>query len=213
MTAQRLVVWRHGRTAWNHTGRFQGQADIGLDDLGQAQAKASAQLLARYDPTQIVSSDLVRAQSTAAALAEVTGLPVSLDARLREIHVGTWEGLTGEQTAAADPQLAGRLAAGEDVRRSPTGETVAEVADRVTEAFAELTAAAPDGSTIVATMHGMAARVGICHFVGLPPELWNRWGSLENCAWATVARHRSGSFWRVEEYNVTGFGELTGPIS
>lgn len=213
MTAQRLVVWRHGRTEWNATGRFQGQADIELDDLGQAQAKAAAQTLAGYEPVQIVASDLLRAQATAGALAEVTGLSVALDPRLREIHVGSWEGLTGPQTRAADPELADRLAAGEDVRRSPTGERVAEVAERVAEAFAEIIDAAPDGSTIVATMHGMSARVGIARFLGLPPELWNRLGGLNNCAWATLARHHSGAFWRAQEYNVSGFGDVAEPIS
>lgn len=213
MTAQRLVVWRHGRTEWNATGRFQGQADIELDDLGQAQAKAAAQILAGYAPVQIVASDLLRAQATAAALAEVTGLPVSLDARLREIHVGSWEGLTGPETWKSDPELADRLAAGEDVRRSPTGERVAEVAERVAEAFTEIVDAAPRGSTVVATMHGMSARVGIARFLGLPPELWNRLGGLDNCAWATLTRHRSGGFWRAQEYNVSGFDDQSGPIS
>ena len=60
MTAARLIIWRHGRTEWNQTNRFQGQADIGLDAAGVLQAKRAAQVLATYQPAAIVASDLSR---------------------------------------------------------------------------------------------------------------------------------------------------------
>src|SRR5690606_19337304 len=80
----RLILWRHGQTAWNVTGRVQGQTDVDLDETGVAQAAATAPRVAQYRPDLIVSSDLRRAARTAAALADVTGLPVEYDARLRE---------------------------------------------------------------------------------------------------------------------------------
>ena len=202
MTAARIIVWRHGRTEWNFTGRFQGQADIGLDPLGVRQAAHAAPVLAALDPVRIVASDLSRARSTAQALADVTGLPVETDERLREIHVGTWEGLTNDEVRLIDPDSAAKYEQGIDVRRSPTGETVAEVGDRVAEALAVYGSAAPDGSTIVVAMHGLAARVGVCRLVGLPPETWFRFAGLHNCAWITVERHRTGAYWRVADYNV-----------
>ena len=76
----RLVLWRHGQTVWNFEDRFQGQTDIPLDETGVAQAG--------------------RAASTAAPLARITGLPVSLDKDLRERHGGEWEGLTGPEIRA-----------------------------------------------------------------------------------------------------------------
>ncbi|HEY9289702.1 MAG TPA: histidine phosphatase family protein, partial [Microlunatus sp.] len=102
MSAQRLIIWRHGRTPWNATGRYQGQADIGLDDLGRRQADAAAKMIKELKPTAIIASDLSRAADTAAALARETGLEVSFDQRLREIHVGSWEGLTVEQAHEID---------------------------------------------------------------------------------------------------------------
>ncbi len=213
MTAQRLIVWRHGRTEWNATGKFQGQADIPLDDLGVRQAARAAEVIAMYQPQVIVASDLSRTRATAAPLAELTGLPVRLDKRLREIHVGSWEGLTADEVAALEPGWAQRYYAGEDVRRSETGETVAEVAERVAAAMEEVAATAADGSTIVMVMHGLAARVGICRLVGLPPETWNRFGGMDNCAWSIVERHREGGFWRIEEYNVAGVSVAKDPIS
>ncbi len=203
MTAGQLIVLRHGRTEWNATGRFQGQADIPLDERGQAQARQAAGVLAELAPAGIVASDLVRATETAAAVAELTGLSVATDRRLREIHVGSWEGLTLEGVLQVDPELGERYLRGEDVRRSATGETIAEVATRVVEALMEIAQLAATGSTVLVVMHGLAARVGVCHLIGLPIESWKHLGSLHNCAWITLERHRGGGYWRIADYNVT----------
>jgi probable phosphoglycerate mutase len=204
VTAAQLVVLRHGRTSWNATGRFQGQADVPLDERGQLQAEQAAEVLAELSPAAIYSSDLVRARATAEPLARACGLPVVTDERLREIHVGTWEGLTiDELFSQVDDDLKGAWLAGEDVRRSETGETVAEVGKRAGTALDEIGLAAPHGSTVVVVMHGLAARAGVCHLLGFPASSWKRLSGLHNCGWITVQRHRTVDFWRVTEYNVT----------
>jgi glucosyl-3-phosphoglycerate phosphatase len=208
MTAARIVLWRHGRTEWNIVDRFQGQADIPIDDVGYAQAVRAADVLAAYRPTGLYSSDLSRCYQTAAVLAERTGLDIITDKRLREIHVGSWEGLVGDEVRAADPGLARRLWAGEDVRRSPSGESPSEVAERMTEALTEIAEAAEDHSTVVVVTHGLSGRVGACRFVGLPFEHWRLLGSLSNCAWVSIDRHRSGAYWRIEGYNLTAYSDL-----
>ena len=76
---RRLVLWRHGRTAWNADRRFQGQEDVPLDEQGVRQAAEAARHLAVLPPDRIVSSDLGRARVTAGALAAITGLDVHLD--------------------------------------------------------------------------------------------------------------------------------------
>src|SRR5262245_22002704 len=88
----RLVLWRHGQTQWNVEGRFQGQSDIPLDQVGEQQAERAARLLAALQPTAIYSSDLTRATMTAAPLARLTGLTVISDKDLRERYGGLWEG-------------------------------------------------------------------------------------------------------------------------
>ncbi len=203
MTAQRLIIWRHGRTAWNQVNRFQGQADIELDDVGRAQAARAATVLAALEPAVLWSSDLSRARETAGALEALTGLEVTTDKRLREIHVGSWEGLTGDEVDLLDPELSRRLRAGEDVRRSATGESPSEVAVRVAECLTELAEGAPDGSTVVAASHGLAGRVGVAELVGLPLEHWRLLGGMTNCGWVSVNRHRSGRYWRIESYNAS----------
>jgi broad specificity phosphatase PhoE len=208
MTAARIILWRHGRTEWNVVNRFQGQADIPLDDVGYAQAARAAEVLASYRPTGLYSSDLSRSYQTATALAERTGLEIITDKRLREIHVGSWEGLLGKEIRAADPELALRLWAGEDVRRSPTGESPSEVAERMAEALTEIAAAAEDHATVVVVTHGLAGRVGACRFVELPFPQWRLFGGLSNCAWVSIDRHRSGAYWRIEGYNLTADSDL-----
>ncbi len=208
MTAARIIIWRHGRTEWNVVDRFQGQADIPIDEVGYAQAVRAADVLAAYRPTGLYSSDLARCYQTAAVLAEHTGLEIITDKRLREIHVGSWEGLVGDEVRAANPELARRLWAGEDVRRSPTGESPREVAERMAEALTEIAEAAEDHSTVVVATHGLSGRVGTCRFVGLPFEHWRQFGGLSNCAWVSIDRHRSGAYWRIEGYNLTADSDL-----
>lgn len=213
MTAARIILWRHGRTVWNVENRFQGQADIPLDSVGIAQSERTASMLAGYAPSALYSSDLSRAYNTAAALAAITGLEIQTDKRLREIHVGSWEGLLGREVDAANPELARLLRAGEDVRRSPTGESPSEVAERMGEVLSEIAEAAEDKSTVVVATHGLSGRVGACRFVGLPFESWRLMGGLSNCAWVSIDRHRSGVYWRIEAYNALATAEGLEAIS
>jgi broad specificity phosphatase PhoE len=208
MTAGRIIIWRHGRTEWNVVARFQGQADIPLDEVGHQQAVRAAEVLAAYQPSGLYSSDLSRSYQTAEVLARRTGLEIIADKRLREIHVGSWEGLLGKEIREADPELARRLWAGEDVRRSPTGESPSEVAERMAEALTEIAGAAADRSTVVVVTHGLSGRVGACRFVGLPFDHWRLFGGLSNCGWVSIDRHRSGAYWRIEGYNLTADSDL-----
>ncbi len=203
MTAARLIVWRHGRTEWNADGRFQGQADIPLDELGRRQAAAAAVAIARLGPSAIVASDLSRARETAAALAAVTGLEVRFDRRLREIDVGSWVGLTTEEVAEVDDTVHD-YHPGADFRRSSTGETAGEVAERACAALTEIAEGADDGAVVVVAMHGLAGRVGVARFVDLEP---NRFAGMRNCAWINLERHPLGH-WLIREYNATA-GEVT----
>jgi probable phosphoglycerate mutase len=79
---QRVVLLRHGRTAYNAGGRFQGQLDTELDELGRLQASVAAEELIHLKPTVLIASDSTRAADTGAAVAAQTGLELRLDARL-----------------------------------------------------------------------------------------------------------------------------------
>ena len=86
---------------YNAGSRMQGQLDTDLSDLGREQAVAAAEVLAKRQPLMIVSSDLRRALDTAVALGDRSGQPVNIDTRLRETHLGDWQGLTHLEVDAA----------------------------------------------------------------------------------------------------------------
>lgn len=100
---------RHGETAWNAEGRVQGQLDIPLNDLGRAQARATAAVLAGHDFSAIYCSDLVRVRQTAEPTARRLALPVVYDAALRERHYGMFESLTYVEVRERFPEQYGRF--------------------------------------------------------------------------------------------------------
>ena len=129
MRVRRLVMLRHGQTNYNAGSRMQGQLDTELSDLGRDQAVAAAEVLAKRQPLVIVSSDLRRALDTAVALAERSGQPVLVDTRLRETHLGDWQGMTHLEVDAAAPDA--RMAWRDDARWAPHGgESRVDVAAR-----------------------------------------------------------------------------------
>ena len=199
MTASRVILWRHGETAWNAQGRYQGQADVALNDRGLAQAAAAAVRIAGLRPDRIVSSDLGRAATTARELASCTGLTVELEPRLQEINVGDWAGLTNDEVFAAHPDFAAALRAGRDAQRSASGETGAQAGARVAEALLDIAEGSPDGSTVVAVGHGFALRVAMVFLLGLDYAHNLTLGGLWNASWSVL--QPGGESWRLLSYN------------
>ncbi|OGY85096.1 MAG: hypothetical protein A3F54_02395 [Candidatus Kerfeldbacteria bacterium RIFCSPHIGHO2_12_FULL_48_17] len=96
----KLIIVRHTQTDWNAVRRIQGHVDRPLNATGRKQARALAQTLRNLGAHTIISSDLQRAQQTAAILNETLQLPLTIDARLRESSFGEIEGMTREQAVA-----------------------------------------------------------------------------------------------------------------
>lgn len=198
---RRLVIVRHGETWDNAAGVWQGQLDSPLSDRGRAQAAAMAPLVAALGPTRIVSSDLSRASVTAAAIGELTGIPVELDPRLREIHAGEWQGLTSAQVQARDPELRAAVLAGEDLPRGRTGERLSEVHSRCTEAAESLVGSLAAGECMVLVTHGVAGRALAAAVLDLDLDLaWRVLGGFGNCHWSELIEGARG--WRLGAWNV-----------
>ncbi|MFM9135324.1 MAG: histidine phosphatase family protein [bacterium] len=212
---RRLVVWRHGRTAWNAEHRFQGQTDIPLDSEGHAQARRAAAMLAALPPDVIVCSDLQRARETAQPLQELTGLDITLDPGLRETAAGEWEGKTRSQLLEEYGDGLARWAVDVSMPAGVTGETRIDVAERTAAAIERGLARIPADGVLVVVTHGGSARAAIGWLLGLPPEHWAALGVLTNCAWTVLIENdRSGGRvagppWRLQEYNA---GSLPEPV-
>lgn len=203
MTAGRVVLWRHGRTAHNASARLQGQSDIPLDDVGVWQAEtAAAALASRYRPTRIVASDLGRARSTAQALADRTGLPLETDARVRERSFGDWEGMTSAEIAERWPEQHAAWVAGHEPERVGA-ETRQEVRERMTHAVTALAGDLGADDTLVVVSHGAAISLGLTGLLGLPAG-WKGIAGMSNAHWAELQPGRPGSglAWRLEALNV-----------
>jgi glucosyl-3-phosphoglycerate phosphatase len=194
----RLIIMRHGQTDWNAAARFQGQSDSELDDVGRAQASAAARVLATETPDVIVSSDLKRTVATAAALADMTGLRVRLDARLRERHFGQWQGLLRAEIAERFPAEFARWLKG-DPDPGCGIEPLDSVAQRVGAALADAAAGAGDG-TVIAVTHGAAARHGLGELLGWPHEHMRQFRGMRNCHWADLT-HDPDHGWVLRAYN------------
>lgn len=129
-----LCLIRHGETSWNREGRWQGHADPDLTEEGFAQAAALAAGLAAESTgrpwTRLFSSDLARARRTAARVGERLGLCLAIDARLRELDIGRWAGLTRPEIEARDAELLLAFERGEPGVRPGGGETRIELRER-----------------------------------------------------------------------------------
>jgi glucosyl-3-phosphoglycerate phosphatase len=205
---RRVLVLRHGRTAWNAERRFQGHLDPPLDDVGRAQAQEVAAIMAAIRPALLVSSDAARAMQTAEYVGAAAGLPVRPEPRLRERGLGHWEGLTVAELEQRYPGEYARWVAGLDVHR-PDGETRAEVAGRALAAFTEL----PDAATTVLVTHGATSHALCNALLGLGHE-WHLLGPLSNCHWTELYRVDQvdgGPRWRLRGHNLGAPGSVVPP--
>ncbi|MDQ8731996.1 histidine phosphatase family protein [Bradyrhizobium sp. LHD-71] len=163
MSSPVIYYVRHGETAWNAEGRFQGSRDIPLNARGRVQAEAAGGILRDLivrdarEPQHFgyVSSPLSRARVTMDLLRGALGLPANsykVEHRLREIGWGVWEGLTVPEMEAHDPVAFAARHKDRWGTTAPGGETYAEVAVRMRAWLSELT------SDTVAVAHGGTMR-------------------------------------------------------
>ncbi|MDJ0992943.1 MAG: histidine phosphatase family protein [Dinoroseobacter sp.] len=158
----RLLLVRHGQSQWNAARRLQGQADIGLSDLGKRQADALRPVIEKIGHCRAVSSDLARVRDTAH---RIGAEPMRFTEALREIDVGDWTGraiedIRGENEDAYQGWRAGTSA-------PPGGETWASFVERVTDVIETEKRNACENLLIVC--HGGVIRAILQRYIGLDP--------------------------------------------
>lgn len=198
--ARRLVLVRHGQSAWNAQRRIQGHSGEGLTELGRAQAEGTAAWVASTHPdAAVVSSDLQRCRETVAPIAAVLDAEVHVDAQVRERSFGRWEGLSLDEVQDRDPDLFRRWRSGEDVVAEVGGESGEDLARRVTTAYRHhLDTLGSEGRPVVVVTHGGPVWHGLHALLGLP---WATLGGVGNAAVSELVL--DDGTWRCESWNQT----------
>ena len=132
----KIILVRHGETAWNRVERFRGQFDIPLNSTGIEQAERTAQRIAKkWKPAAVHTSPLSRAYQTAERIATVCGLPVQSADGLTDIDYGDWQGLTPEAVQEKWPKLAEKWYRQPGPLKIPGGEMLSDVQMRALTAL------------------------------------------------------------------------------
>ncbi len=200
MLPARLCVIRHGETAWNAEGRVQGQTDVPLSALGEAQALALAGTLAGERFAALYASDLERVRQTAAPAARALGLAPRLEAALRERHYGKFETLTYAEARERFPRDFARFKAKELDYDFEGGESLARFNERALACVAAI-ARRHAGEQVLVFTHGGVLEMVRRHALGIglaaPRDF-----EIPNAAinWIEV----SGEGWRVQAWAETG---------
>jgi probable phosphoglycerate mutase len=154
----KVILVRHGRTAWNVVERFRGREDLPLDEAGRAQAEQTAERIAgSWRPAAVYSSPLSRASTTAEAIARRCGLVTRVHPGLIDIDYGRWQGLTPGEARARSPRRARDWYRGARWARPPGGEALSRVRRRCLQALLDIAAGHPE-ETVVAVGHTVVNR-------------------------------------------------------
>ena len=179
-----ILVVRHGRTVSNAQGLFLGRADPPLDEVGEAQAAALGRAIGPVD--QVISSPLLRARQTAAAIAEPTAVPVTLDARFIELDYGEWD---QQPLSTVDPEAWAHWQSNLDFA-PPGGESLLAVGERVRAALNEI---APEvrRRTVVIVTHVSPLKAAVAWSLGVSDDVsWRLFVTPASITRIDVSRER-----------------------
>jgi broad specificity phosphatase PhoE len=166
-----ILLARHGESDWNRSQQWQGFADRPLTDLGRRQAVELAHRLADTELDAVYSSDLRRARETAETVARAKGLRVEATPDLREVDVGSWEGLTRAEAETRFPDRFALWLQGQEGWAD--GETYEQMSERVVRAIHRI-AKTHDGQRVLVVAHGGSIRAVHAAALGVDVHTYRR---------------------------------------
>ncbi len=188
----RIILVRHGQTAWNRVERFRGRADLPLDGTGQSQAHAVARrIVSSWRVAAVYASPVQRALQTAQAIAQRCGVEVQPCEGLVDIDYGQWQGKTLDEVAASDPEQLALWQTTPHKARIPGGETLGKVRRRAMQSVLEIAERHPD-QTVVLVSHLVVCRLMILSIFGLPSS--RLWHIYQETAALNVFEYDNGVF-------------------
>jgi probable phosphoglycerate mutase len=185
----RVLLTRHGETAWNREGRMQGWAPTTLTERGHDEARTlGAHLADAHDVDRLVASDLARTHQTAAHVADAVGLEPMLDDAWRERDFGVLQGLLRVEIRERFPEYSLReVGAAAATARPDSGESFHDARDRAVDAWTDLRGTLDPSETVVVVAHGGVIKLLVSHFRG--EDVHTTFSRVEtgNCGVTTVA--------------------------
>ncbi|MGE0546467.1 MAG: histidine phosphatase family protein [Kofleriaceae bacterium] len=165
-----ILLVRHGETAWNREGRYQGRTDIPLSPDGERQVTGLARRLSHVPIAVAVASPLSRARRTAEAVLEGRDISLELDAGLMEISHGEWEGKLSTDVERSHAEMFGTWRSRPDrhVPAGPQAETLGDVEDRAWPVLVGVCKRLGPDQTALIAAHDAVNRVLLCRVLGLP---------------------------------------------
>lgn len=196
----RVILVRHGQTAWNQDERIRGRSDVPLDETGLEQARATARYIAaRWPLTAVYASPLRRAMDTARAIADAQGLEAQPLDGLMDLSFGEWEGLPIPEVQARYPDLWRAWLEAPHTVHFPGGESLDDVRERATAALQDVVHRHP-GETVALVAHRVVNQVLLCAVLGLGNDHFWQIGQ-DTCAVNEI--EWNGRFYRLTLMNDT----------
>lgn len=180
-----IYLVRHGETAWNVEGRFQGQSDTPINETGRQQADALGRYLKGKNLQAIYTSDLIRALDTSRIIAAYHNVDIKPDPRLRELNFGSWEGMDYYEIQSKHPIVLTEWQENILKTAPPGGESLEQLAMRVQVVYEHIISTELKGEILIVA-HGGVLQVLLCYALNLPFQ--NYWqfhldpGSLSEIA-------------------------------
>ena len=170
----RLVLIRHGQTAWNKSGKYQGQSDVALSEEGLEQARCLAEHFPVEKLDAVYASDLSRAMVTAETVAQKFDLDVRPEPAFRELSFGKWEGLTYAEIVAGWPDAMANFLTHPDIMEIPQGESFPQVQQRAMARLKKIVAEhEPHDHTVGIFAHGAVLRTILTGIMQMPlSQVW-----------------------------------------
>jgi broad specificity phosphatase PhoE len=162
----RLLLVRHGETAWNKDEVFRGRFDVELNGRGLEQARLTAGALSALELAAVYSSPLSRAYETARQIAGPHRLSVAIEPALTDIDYGTWQGMSHQQVKDQCPDVYRLWVTAPHKVRFKEGESLGDVKTRVLEVFTRISRC-HRGQNVVVVSHRVVNKVFLCALLGL----------------------------------------------
>ena len=171
----RLILVRHGESEWNRIGRYQGQLDAPLSELGLRQAQALAERLSTETFDAIYSSPLQRARRTADAIAQFhPSLAIQEDSALLEIDHGDWQGLFAADVRERYAEALEEWRCFPTRCQMPNGESFSNILKRTLNFRERMCKEYDTDATVVASTHDVVVKILVAEAVGMPMDRINR---------------------------------------